>query len=120
KERAGYRVPAQAIQAGFLSVEIEFTRRLGESADIKLQHPHFAAKLHVVLAFDPADGIVQLIHVIRELRIAAIVQQPFIRRGSKLDARECSWLNPGETDLRGKVLADAVGELATETAAESE
>src|ERR1700730_11460921 len=120
KERTGYCVPAGPIQAGFLSVEIELTRRLGEPADVELEHPDFSAKLHIVLAFDPADGIIQLVHVVSELGIATVVQQSLVRRAGELHAGKCSWLNSGETDLRWKVLAVAVGGLTAETAAESE
>ena len=73
-----------------------------------------------MFAFDPTNGIIQLIHVVGELRITAIVQQAFIGRTRKLDTRKCSLLNSGETDLRGIVLAKAVGDLTAETAAESE
>ena len=120
KQRAGQRIAADAIQTGFLGIKIKFSRGLRKAPNVELQEARSASELHVVLSFNPADRIIQLKNVIRELRVAAVIQHALVRSAGKFHARESGVLHSGEPDLRGIALAKTVRHFSAEAAAEPE
>ena len=85
-----------------------------------MQHADFSAELEVVFAFDPAHGIIQLIYVVGELRVAAGVKRLTVRATEKFNAWESGVIYPSKSDLCRESLAEAVRDFAPETPAKSD
>ena len=88
---------------------MEFAGRLREPAGVELQRAQPAPEFHRMFSPDHAQGVVSLIHVVRKLRGAAVVQVVLIIRSDELDAGKRGFCYARQSQLLRPILAEAIG-----------